>query len=82
MANIVEEDRLISNQELLWFNNLKENGKIKFSFNNNFFTSAESTEPEQNETRTKVRNWVLDLFGMGKKEEDNGSDPVLDESGD
>jgi hypothetical protein len=42
----------------------------------------ESTEPEQNETRTKVRNWVLDLFGMGKKEEDNGSDPVLDESGD
>ena len=47
MANIVEEDRLISNQELLWFNNLKENGKIKFSFNNNFFTSADSTEPEQ-----------------------------------
>ena len=42
----------------------------------------ESTEPEQNETRTKVRNWVLDLFGMGKKEEENGSDPVLDESSD
>lgn len=42
-----EQDRLISDKELGWYKKLKENNELKFIFNKNFFTSADSTEPEQ-----------------------------------
>ncbi|MAI02765.1 MAG: phosphate ABC transporter, permease protein PstA [Rickettsiales bacterium] len=47
LLNLTEKNRLINDQELLWFKTLKENKKIKFKFNSKFFTSADSTEPEQ-----------------------------------
>ena len=42
-----EQDRLISDKELIWYKKLKENNELKFIFNKNFFKSADSTEPEQ-----------------------------------
>jgi len=39
MQNLSENDRLISDRELSWFNNFKENGDIKFGLNKNFFLS-------------------------------------------
>ena len=47
MQSLSEDDRLISDRELSWFNNFKENGDIKFGLNKNFFLKADSTEPEQ-----------------------------------
>lgn len=47
LLNLTEKNRLINDQELLWFKTLKEHKKIKFKFNSKFFTSADSTEPEQ-----------------------------------
>ena len=42
-----EQDRLISDKELIWYKKLKDNNELKFIFNKNFFKSADSTEPEQ-----------------------------------
>ena len=47
MLNIIEKDRLIDNKEKEWFNKLIDDEKLKFQFNKTFFTSADSTEPEQ-----------------------------------
>ena len=47
MLNIIEKDRLIDNKEKEWFNKLLDDEKLKFQFNKTFFTSADSTEPEQ-----------------------------------
>ncbi len=47
MIDFAEEDRLISNQQLFWFNELKKDNRVKFGFNKIFFTAADSTEPEQ-----------------------------------
>lgn len=47
MIDFAEEDRLISNQQLFWFNELKRDNRVKFGFNKIFFTAADSTEPEQ-----------------------------------
>ena len=37
MERIVESDRLVDDLELSWFKTFKENGKLKFGFNKNFF---------------------------------------------
>ena len=47
MQSLSEDDRLISDRELSWFNSFNENGDIKFGLNKNFFLKADSTEPEQ-----------------------------------
>ena len=47
MENFLEEDRLINNIQMSWFNALKKNGDIKFGLNTNFLSNADSTEPEQ-----------------------------------
>ena len=47
MINLEEEERLISDKQLEWFQKLINNNDLKFSFNKTFFTSADSTEPEQ-----------------------------------
>ena len=47
MLNITEKDRLIDNKEKEGFNKLLDDEKLKFQFNKTFFTSADSTEPEQ-----------------------------------
>lgn len=47
MEEIVESDRLVDDLELSWFKTFKENGNLKFGFNKNFFSKADSTEPEQ-----------------------------------
>ncbi len=47
MERIVESDRLVDDLELSWFKTFKENGNLKFGFNKNFFSKADSTEPEQ-----------------------------------
>ena len=47
MLNIIEKDRLIDNKEKEWFNKLLDDERLKFQFNKTFFTSADSTEPEQ-----------------------------------
>tara|TARA_B100001027_G_scaffold171602_1_gene123039 strand:- start:551 stop:1498 length:948 start_codon:yes stop_codon:yes gene_type:complete len=47
MIDFAEEDRLISNQQLFWFSELKKDNRVKFGFNKIFFTAADSTEPEQ-----------------------------------
>ena len=47
MKNFSESNRLISDQELAWFNKLVLNGDVKFDLNKDFFLKADSTEPEQ-----------------------------------
>ena len=46
MKNLPESNRLISDQELVWFNKLVLSGDIKFGLNKDFL-KADSTEPEQ-----------------------------------
>ena len=47
MKNLPESNRLISDQELAWFNKLVLSGDVKFGLNKDFFLKADSTEPEQ-----------------------------------
>jgi phosphate transport system permease protein len=47
MELIAEEDRLISDLELNWLNEIRSANNIKSNFNKNFFVKADSTEPEQ-----------------------------------
>ena len=47
MLNFPEDERLINNKELEWFQKMQSEERVKFSANNNFFTKADSTEPEQ-----------------------------------
>jgi len=47
MENLPEASRLISDIELAWLTSLKKSGDVRFSLNRTFFTSADSTEPEQ-----------------------------------
>ena len=47
MELIAEEDRLISDLELNWLNEIRSANNIKSNFNKNFFVRADSTEPEQ-----------------------------------
>ena len=47
MELIAEEDRLISNLELNWLNEIRSANNIESNFNKNFFVKADSTEPEQ-----------------------------------
>jgi len=47
MEKLNEEDRLISNKQLAWLNQIKSKKELKKGFNKNFFTKADSTEPEQ-----------------------------------
>ena len=41
-----ESDRRVSNQQMAWFDTLKERGIIESEFNTTFFTNADSREPE------------------------------------
>ena len=47
MLNFPEDERLIDDKESKWFQWFLSEGKIKFSTNKNFFSNADSTEPEQ-----------------------------------
>ena len=47
MEKLIEEDRLISDKQLAWLNQIKSNNELKRELNKNFFTKADSTEPEQ-----------------------------------
>ena len=47
MLNFPEDERLIDDKELKWFQWFLSEEKIKFSANKNFFSNADSTEPEQ-----------------------------------
>ena len=47
MEKLNEEDRLISDKQLAWLNQIKSNNELKRELNKNFFTKADSTEPEQ-----------------------------------
>ena len=47
MEKLIEEDRLISDKQLDWLNQIKSNNELKRELNKNFFTKADSTEPEQ-----------------------------------
>ena len=47
MLNYPEDERLINDNELRWFQWFMSEQKIKFSANKNFFSKADSTEPEQ-----------------------------------
>jgi phosphate transport system permease protein len=42
-----EGDRKLDNQQLDWLDRLKKDGTVKSGFNTAFFTSSDSTEPEQ-----------------------------------
>ena len=42
-----ETDRKLDNQQLDWLDRLKTDGTVKAGFNTKFFTSSDSTEPEQ-----------------------------------
>lgn len=45
--NVVEDDRRIKDNQLVWIDSLTEQGKLKKKFNTIFFTSGDSREPEQ-----------------------------------
>lgn len=47
MLNFPEDERLIDDKESKWFQWFLSEEKIKFSTNKNFFSNADSTEPEQ-----------------------------------
>ena len=47
MKKLSQEDRLISDKQLAWLNQIKSNNELKSGLNKNFFTRADSTEPEQ-----------------------------------
>ena len=47
MLNFPEDERLIDDKESKWFQWFLSEEKIKFSANKNFFSNADSTEPEQ-----------------------------------
>jgi len=47
MEKISEEDRLISDKQLSWLDQMRSNNELKKIFNKNLFTKADSTEPEQ-----------------------------------
>ena len=47
MEDLDEEDRLISDKQLGWLNQIRLNKELKKELNKNFFTKADSTEPEQ-----------------------------------
>ena len=47
MEELDEENRLISDKQLSWLNEIKANNELKKGLNKNFFTKADSTEPEQ-----------------------------------
>ncbi len=45
-TQIAEKDRRLSDQQLQWIDTLRDKGLLKLKFNKNFFTSADSREPE------------------------------------
>ena len=47
MEELDEANRLISDKQLSWLNEIKANNELKKGLNKNFFTKADSTEPEQ-----------------------------------
>jgi phosphate transport system permease protein len=44
--DVDESDRRVSDQQMVWFDTLKEQGIVSTQFNTGFFSSADSREPE------------------------------------
>lgn len=61
-TNISEEDRRLTNKQLNWIDRMRSEGLVKLKFNKNFFTSADSREPESSGILGAVVGSALTMF--------------------
>jgi phosphate transport system permease protein len=61
-TKIPEKDRRLTDQQLKWIDIMRSEGLIKLKFNKNFFTSADSREPESSGILGAVVGSALTMF--------------------
>ena len=61
-TNISEEDRRLTDKQLKWIDDMRSEGLVKLKFNKNFFTSADSREPESSGILGAVVGSALTMF--------------------
>ena len=60
--DIPEEDRRLTDKQLKWIDGMRSDGLVKLKFNKNFFTSADSREPESSGILGAVVGSALTMF--------------------
>ena len=61
-TDIPEEDRRLTDKQLKWIDGMRLDGLVKLKFNKNFFTSADSREPESSGILGAVVGSALTMF--------------------
>ena len=61
-TDIPEEDRRLTDKQLKWIDGMHSEGLVKLKFNKNFFTSADSREPESSGILGAVVGSALTMF--------------------
>ena len=61
-TDIPEEDRRLTDKQLKWIDGMRSEGLVKLKFNKNFFTSADSREPESSGILGAVVGSALTMF--------------------
>ena len=61
-TEIPEEDRRLTDKQLKWIDGMRSDGLVKLKFNKNFFTSADSREPESSGILGAVVGSALTMF--------------------
>ena len=61
-TDIPEEDRRLTDKQLKWIDGMRSEGLLKLKFNKNFFTSADSREPESSGILGAVVGSALTMF--------------------
>ena len=61
-TDIPEEDRRLTDKQLKWIDGMRSDGLVKLKFNKNFFTSADSREPESSGILGAVVGSALTMF--------------------
>lgn len=61
-TDLPEEDRRLTDKQLKWIDGMRSDGLVKLKFNKNFFTSADSREPESSGILGAVVGSALTMF--------------------
>ena len=61
-TDIPEENRRLTDKQLKWIDGMRSEGLVKLKFNKNFFTSADSREPESSGILGAVVGSALTMF--------------------
>jgi phosphate transport system permease protein len=61
-TDIPEEDRRLTDKQLKWIDGMRSEGLVKLKFNKNFFTAADSREPESSGILGAVVGSALTMF--------------------